>query len=77
MLERICVEGPRVTWHWQKIKNKDYKRHGKWNLGDGTENGDLHFNSKLLELTVPLVAAVIEWFVDERTNEPGTSINGR
>ena len=23
------VEGPRVTWHWQKIKNKDYKRKGK------------------------------------------------
>jgi bifunctional non-homologous end joining protein LigD len=23
------VEGPRVTWHWQKIKNKDYKRQGK------------------------------------------------
>ena len=20
------VEGPLVTWHWQKIKNKDYKR---------------------------------------------------
>ncbi len=20
------VEGPRVTWHWQKIKNRDYKR---------------------------------------------------
>jgi bifunctional non-homologous end joining protein LigD len=23
------VEGPRVTWHWQKIKNNDYKRQGK------------------------------------------------
>ena len=23
------VEGPPVTWHWQKIKNKDYKRQGK------------------------------------------------
>ena len=23
------VEGPRVTWHWQKIKNKEYKRQGK------------------------------------------------
>jgi ATP-dependent DNA ligase len=21
-----CVEGPRETWHWQKIKNRDYKR---------------------------------------------------
>jgi bifunctional non-homologous end joining protein LigD len=23
------AEGPRVTWHWQKINNKDYKRKGK------------------------------------------------
>ena len=23
------VEGPRVTWHWQKIKNKDYKTTGE------------------------------------------------
>jgi bifunctional non-homologous end joining protein LigD len=23
------VEGPRVTWHWQKVKNRDYKRQGK------------------------------------------------
>lgn len=23
------VEGPRVSWHWQKIKNKDYQRQGK------------------------------------------------
>lgn len=23
------VEGPRVTWHWQKIKNKEYKRQEK------------------------------------------------
>jgi bifunctional non-homologous end joining protein LigD len=23
------VEGPRVTWHWQKVKNKEYKRQGK------------------------------------------------
>jgi bifunctional non-homologous end joining protein LigD len=23
------VEGPAVTWHWQKIKNKDYKRKEK------------------------------------------------
>jgi bifunctional non-homologous end joining protein LigD len=23
------IEGPLVTWHWQKIKNKDYKRQGK------------------------------------------------
>jgi bifunctional non-homologous end joining protein LigD len=23
------VEGPRLTWHWQKIKNKEYKRQGK------------------------------------------------
>ena len=23
------VEGPTVTWHWQKIKNRDYKRQGK------------------------------------------------
>jgi ATP-dependent DNA ligase len=22
------VEGPRLTWHWQKIKNKEYKRQG-------------------------------------------------
>ncbi len=21
------IEGPRETWHWQKIKNRDYKRH--------------------------------------------------
>src|SRR5687767_2466638 len=27
------VEGPRATWHWQKIKNKDYKRQGKVELG--------------------------------------------
>jgi len=20
------IEGPQVTWHWQKIKNKDFKR---------------------------------------------------
>jgi len=25
----LYVEGPIQTWHWQKIKNKDYKRHGK------------------------------------------------
>jgi bifunctional non-homologous end joining protein LigD len=23
------VEGPRVTWHWQKIKNRDYQRQEK------------------------------------------------
>jgi ATP-dependent DNA ligase len=23
------VEGPTQTWHWQKIKNKEYKRQGK------------------------------------------------
>ena len=23
------VEGPAVTWHWQKIKNKDYQAAGK------------------------------------------------
>ena len=23
------IEGPRETWHWQKIKNKDYERQGK------------------------------------------------
>ena len=23
------VEGPRETWHWQKIKNKDYQRREK------------------------------------------------
>lgn len=23
------VEGPRLSWHWQKIKNKDYQRQGK------------------------------------------------
>jgi ATP-dependent DNA ligase len=23
------VEGPVVTWHWQKIKNRNYKRQGK------------------------------------------------
>jgi hypothetical protein len=23
------VEGPRVTWHWQKVKNKDYERKEK------------------------------------------------
>ena len=23
------VEGPRVTWHWQKIKNRDYQRKEK------------------------------------------------
>lgn len=23
------VEGPRVTWHWQKVKNKDYQRQEK------------------------------------------------
>ena len=23
------VEGPRVTWHWQKIKNRDYERQEK------------------------------------------------
>ena len=23
------IEGPIQTWHWQKIKNKDYKRQGK------------------------------------------------
>ena len=23
------IEGPIHTWHWQKIKNKDYKRQGK------------------------------------------------
>jgi len=21
-----CIEGPRVTWHWQKIKNRLYQR---------------------------------------------------
>lgn len=25
----LYVEGPRETWHWQKIKHKDYKRQGK------------------------------------------------
>ena len=20
------VQGPQLTWHWQKIKNKDYQR---------------------------------------------------
>ena len=23
------IEGPRETWHWQKIKNQNYKRQGK------------------------------------------------
>jgi ATP-dependent DNA ligase len=23
------VEGSRLTWHWQKIKNKDYQRREK------------------------------------------------
>jgi bifunctional non-homologous end joining protein LigD len=23
------IEGPKETWHWQKIKNKEYKRQGK------------------------------------------------
>ncbi|MCI0629001.1 MAG: hypothetical protein L0387_46365 [Acidobacteria bacterium] len=23
------VEGPRVTWHWQKIRNRDYQRQEK------------------------------------------------
>jgi hypothetical protein len=23
------IEGPTETWHWQKIKNKDYKRQEK------------------------------------------------
>jgi bifunctional non-homologous end joining protein LigD len=23
------IEGPTQTWHWQKIKNRDYKRQGK------------------------------------------------
>ena len=27
------VEGPRVTWHWQKIKNRNYKRQGKVEFG--------------------------------------------
>ena len=27
------VEGPRVTWHWQKIMNRNYKRQGKVEFG--------------------------------------------
>ena len=27
------VEGPLPTWHWQKIKNKSYKRQGKVEFG--------------------------------------------
>jgi len=27
------VEGPRETWHWQKVMNKHYKRQGKVSLG--------------------------------------------
>lgn len=27
------VEGPRVTWHWQKVKNRGYKRQGKVEFG--------------------------------------------
>jgi ATP-dependent DNA ligase len=27
------VEGPLVTWHWQKLKNKEYKRQGKVEFG--------------------------------------------
>jgi ATP-dependent DNA ligase len=27
------VEGPTETWHWQKIKNKDYKRQDKVDSG--------------------------------------------
>jgi bifunctional non-homologous end joining protein LigD len=23
------IEGPRETWHWLKVKNRDYKRQGK------------------------------------------------
>ena len=25
----LYVEGPAVTWHWQKIKNEEYKRQKK------------------------------------------------
>ena len=32
------VEGPRVTWHWQKIKNKDYKRQGEVEFGQSRAN---------------------------------------
>ena len=24
-----CIEGPKETWHWQKIKNRDYNRKEK------------------------------------------------
>ena len=27
--ESPYVEGSRVTWHWQKIKNRTYQRQGK------------------------------------------------
>ena len=27
------VEGPRVTWHWQKIKNRNNKQQGKVEFG--------------------------------------------
>ena len=25
----VAKDGPKETWHWQKIKNKKYKRQGK------------------------------------------------
>ena len=30
------VEGPLKTWHWQKIKNKDYKRKEKVEFSQST-----------------------------------------
>jgi len=33
------VEGPRLTWHWQKIKNKEYKRQGKVEFRQSRGNG--------------------------------------
>ena len=27
--ESPYVEGPRVTWHWQKVKNREYQRKEK------------------------------------------------